>query len=326
MTAAKKRSQREALLYHWNKGVKSVRELHAITKVPIRTIRDNVKKLKKTGTVAHARGNGRPKKLTASAARAIGQYIRRDPSISSKNISIKLANIGVEVSYKTIQRHLAETGYLYNLPRKTPMLTEAHKQARIEWAQKHLKDDWKKTFFSDETAFQLFRNTIKLWHKGLRPIRRIPKDRTKIKAWGGFFIGGKSSLHCFREIMNAEFYVGILREHIPMIEKMLGTQWRWQQDNDPKHTSHLAKNFLQENVPQVMGWPSNSPDLNPIENLWAIVKRNVEKRMPKNLRELERYMIEEWDKIPNSLLKDLVNSMNRRCREVIEKNGERISY
>jgi hypothetical protein len=75
-----------------------------------------------------------------------------------------------------------------------------------------------------------------------------------------------------------------------------------------------------------MDWPSNSPDLNPIENLWAIVKRNVEQRKPKNLGELECFLGEEWGKIPDSLLINLVNSMSQRCKEVIEKNGERISY
>ena len=75
-----------------------------------------------------------------------------------------------------------------------------------------------------------------------------------------------------------------------------------------------------------MDWPSNSPDLNPIENLWAIIKRNVELRRPKNLSELEHFLGEEWRNIPNSLLISLVNSMPQRCREVIENNGERISY
>ena len=56
--------------------------------------------------------------------------------------------------------------------------------------------------------------------------------------------------------------------------------------NDPKHTSRIAKEFLDKNVPEVMDWLSNSLDLNPIENLWAIVKRNVELRRPKNLSKL----------------------------------------
>jgi len=75
-----------------------------------------------------------------------------------------------------------------------------------------------------------------------------------------------------------------------------------------------------------MDWPSCSPDLNPIENLWAIVKGNVEKRMPKNLKDLEKFMTEEWNAIQESVLNNLVNSMRRRCELVIENNGERINF
>ena len=126
--------------------------------------------------------------------------------------------------------------------------------------------------------------------------------------------------------MNAEFYVTILEEQLPEVREMLGNNWRFQQDNDPKHTSRLAKNFLQENVPVVMDWPSNSPDLNPIENLWALVKRNVEKRKPKNLDDLGEFMVEEWEKIPDEIINNLVRSMKRRCEEIIRTKGERINF
>jgi len=52
--------------------------------------------------------------------------------------------------------------------------------------------------------------------------------------------------------MNIEFYVKILENHIPKIDIMLGDDWWLQQDNDPKHTSHLAKEFLQNNISEVM--------------------------------------------------------------------------
>ena len=79
--------------------------------------------------------------------------------------------------------------------------------------------------------------------------------------------------------------------------------------------------LVEHNIP-VMEWVPQSPDLNPIENLWSIVKHNVEKRMPKGQTELKKFMKEEWEKIPNSTLSNLVDSMKRRCELIIEKNGD----
>ena len=79
-------------------------------------------------------------------------------------------------------------------------------------------------------------------------------------------------------------------------------------------------------MPEIIDWPSNSPDLNPIENLWSIVKRNVERKMPRNFKDLRQFMVKEWNDIPQSILIGLVNSMKRRCELIIKSNGDRISY
>jgi len=321
-----KKQQREVILHLWNEGVRCASEIQRRTNIGLSTIYYNLKKLKETGDVAQKPRTGRPKKITNNVSKVIGQQIRRNPIVSTNDLTLTLLEKGITVSRHTVGRHLRNHDYKNSLPLAVPMLTVKHKQKRVEWAEQHRNDNWKRTLFTDETSFQLFRNTITQWYKGKRPVRPIPKNRQKIHAWGGFSAYGKTSLYCFTGIMNAEFYVTILEEQLPEVREMLGNNWRFQQDNDPKHTSRLAKNFLQENVPVVMDWPSNSPDLNPIENLWALVKRNVEKRKPKNLDDLGEFMVEEWEKIPDEIINNLVRSMKRRCEEIIRTKGERINF
>ena len=207
MPASKQETQRQCILHLWNEGIHNGQEIHRRTNIPLSTIYDNIKKIKEKGTVENARGNGRPRKITGNTSKMIGQSIRRNDSISTRTLARKVSNTGVDVSHMTISRHLTTYGYSKALPKQTPMLTEAHKQRCVEWARQHLNDNWRKTLFSDETAFQLYRNTIERWYKGERPIRPMPKDRTKVFAWGGFYVVGKTSLFCFRRIMDAKFYV-----------------------------------------------------------------------------------------------------------------------
>ncbi len=97
-----------------------------------------------------------------------------------------------------------------------------------------------------------------------------------------------------------------------------------QHDNDPKHTSKATVGFLKKNRVKVIQWPSMSPDLNPIEHLWGILKRQVEHHSPSSIQSLKEVILEEWKKIDRNVanlfipcLEDLVLSL--KIMEAIQR-------
>ncbi|KAI4890472.1 hypothetical protein NFI96_008807 [Prochilodus magdalenae] len=77
--------------------------------------------------------------------------------------------------------------------------------------------------------------------------------------------------------------------------------WVFQHDNDPKHTTRATKKWLRKKHFKVLEWPSESPDLNPTENLLRELKVHVAQRQPQNITALEKICMEEWAKIPATL-------------------------
>ena len=209
------------------------------------TVKYNIKKLRETKSLKHRVGNGRPCVISSTDSSAIAQYIRRDNETTLKEIKEKLSKTHQRsVSLSTISRHLRDHGYRSVLPINTPMLTVEQKQNRVEWAKTHQDDDWNRTIFTDESSFQMFRNTVRRWSKNPEiEVKRIPKNRQKVHIWGAISIKGVVGYHTFRTNLNGIYFVDILKHHLLRgVTIQFKWQWRLQQDNDPKHKSGVAKN------------------------------------------------------------------------------------
>ena len=87
----------------------------------------------------------------------------------------------------------------------------------------------------------------------------------------------------------------------------------------------LYINF-RDKIAQTFGWPAQSPDLNPIENLWSYLDWKLKNRKPSNEAELFKCLQEAWEAIPTDYLMRLVDSMPRRCEAVIEAKGHSTKY
>ena len=126
----------------------------------------------------------------------------------------------------------------------------------------------------------------------------------------GISIKGLIGYHFFKTIMDGSYYVQILQDHlISNSRRQFGRRRRLQQDNDSEHKSELTQQFLSSEVAEIIDRPSNSPDANPVENFWSIIKRRVKKQKPTNLEELDKFLHEEWVNIDVVVVNHLINSM-----------------
>ena len=122
--------------------------------------------------------------------------------------------------------------------------------------------------------------------------------------------------------VNAGVYKQLVKDHVlPVLRNSTKQTSIFMQDNAPCHKVMVAMNFLKAKNVTVMDWPPQSPDPNPIENVWKTLGERSKARNPKTTEQLWNALQEEWNKITQQDINKLISSCNRRYQSVIEARG-----
>jgi transposase len=280
---------------------------------------------------------GAPVKLTDEIRNFVETETLRQPKLGSRSLASKIHNeLRVEISQQsvTIIRH--NQRFCYRAPRSAPLLTPVHIQKRIAFCNNALNGDidWgTEVIISDESRFGLYNDNHFIWIRrgeyNPETFRAKPKYHQSVMVWGAIGYNYKSPLIFVDGNLNSEGYKKLLRDN----SVFKGIQQArpkarscFQQDGAACHTSKSSVSFLKENTTLIEDWPPNSPDLSPIENMWALVKEKITKREPKTMADLKKFMIEEWDLIDQSLINRMIVAMPKRFLLCLKEDGRCISH
>ena len=266
-------------------------------------------------------------KLNSNDKRCLSQLALIHPKWSSLQLANELLKRrDVKLHRVSVWRVLNKAGICKWKPSKSPDLTESHKQQRLNWCHENMQTDWSTVIFTDESYFQAFRNAILMWSR-TKPTVSVPKYPPKVMVWGGLSLRGLTPIKIARGYVNSETYQNILQECLfESARELYPEGFILQQDNATPHTSKSTKDFLELHGIKVLKWPPNSPDLNPIENLWAIMKREVEKLDPTKINDVIHAVEKVWENVTIEVRESLINSMEKRVRLCIEAGGDKIDY
>lgn len=229
-----------------------------------------------------------------------------------------------------------------------PYLTEAHALKRLQWAVKYrhfTPEDWSRVYWSDECSIERGIGVKREW-TFIRP-RDQPREKqcqglpykgkqVKQMFWGAFCGGlrrtgliplyGDSQSE--RGGINRFVIEELYRRILPIL--IVHEDGIFQHDNAPSHTAIIVREALDEMQIEVMDWPPISPDLNPIENLWTLLKQKIYELRPelihmRNNDETKELLVataqEAWNRLDWTHLENLSATMPHRVEAIIESQG-----
>ena len=308
-----------------------------------KSINELLRKYRNTNDVADLPRPGRPKLTTRQQDRFIVNAALRSRSRTGPDIQSQLERANPHqrrMSTQTVRNRLHAAGLRSRSMVKKPLLTPRHKVARLQWTREHVRTThagWSNVLFTDECRFSLHRSDgrVRAWrrrgerHTACCVQPTVAYGGGSIMVWAGISANGKTDLVIMEGTMTSRRYItDVLEPHVIPYAGAIGDNFMLMHDNARPHVSAVVRDYLDSESVEVKEWPACSPDLNPIEHLWSHMKRNVYQKMGPNshFADLRRYLLEEWDSIPQALVRKLVYSMRKRCQQCIDNHGGYTSY
>ena len=299
------------------------------------------------------------RKTTEREDRYIERVIKQNYDIPLKDITNL---VDPEISVSTVRRRRLEAGLNSYVAAVKPGLRVENVKARLQWGLRYkdwMVEDWKKVIWSDESSIWIGANPRRQWVIRPQGERLNPKyvkksfksAQVKVMVWACFTGDRLGPLIVYdKGGIGADEYEDILYDGLfSLIDDLLeppedpdtiqvATEdtYIFMQDNAPCHKATEILEFLEEYRVPLMQWPPQSPDLNPIENLWTAFKDAFHKRFTelfnhpsKSLEARYRYaeiLKEVWYTIGQDLVDSLIESMPRRVQAVIDAKGGWTKY
>lgn len=295
-----------------------------------------------TGSLTKNPG-GCPVKLSLYDRHKLVRLVTTGKANTAIQLCCEFQNItNTTISTQTICNALKKEDLVARAKVKKPLLSRCHIKQRLDFAHKYQHwtvADWEHVVWSDETKINRLASDGRqwVWKKPGAPLTAQHVKPTvkfgggSVMIWGCMTVHGVGLMCRIEGKMDASLYEQILEEDF------LGTvdyyemdreDLVFQQDGDPKHRSKLAQKWFKNNGIKVLDWPAQSPDLNPIEHLWSILKFRLAAypTPPSGIEELWKRVEVEWEKIPKEECLKLINSMPKRVEALLKAKGGYTKY
>ncbi|KAL3705212.1 hypothetical protein TMatcc_008884 [Talaromyces marneffei ATCC 18224] len=206
--------------------------------------------------------------------------------------------------------------------------------------------DWQRVIWSDESTVERGKGGQLIWTWNDPSEQLVEHDVREIRTgksikkmfWAAFRYNMRTSLVPLTSDGSSRggITATVIRQtYMNQLPELLENGDIFMQDNAPVHTAHIIRDLLREMQVEVMIWPPYSPDLNPIENLWAIMKTIIRQDHPElenapdndtTLYALIQAGIEAWESIQERVLRNLSDSMPHRVQAVLNADGWYTKY